>query len=247
MSTPEIERRMTFEAWPDLDMEVRAEGDGLTFRGYAAVFNSPSEDLGGFRETIMPGAFTRSVNAAMNGSRDIKMFLNHNSDVVLASTKAKTLRLSEDERGLMAEADLPDSAWGQPVATAVKRGDISAMSFGFNVPGKTSAGTPAQEWSTDHKQRTLHEVRLFEVSPVTGWPAYAATSASVRALISAVDWDDDEAIARILDELDEDKRQKLLTNLNQHVPSPLIPPALAERQARLADLVAKTGGFDEAA
>lgn len=227
--TAPIERRDAAVAWPEVDMEVRAVDDGLQFRGYAAVFDSVSEDLGGFREVIKPGAFTRSLNAAMNGNRDIRMFLNHNPDVVLGSTRAKTLRLSEDERGLLAEATLPDSAWGQPVAEAVRRGDIRSMSFGFMVDRKEGAS-----WSQDHKERTLHEVRLLEVSPVTGWPAYAATSASVRTLADAIDWTDEESARSVLDGLTDEQRGILFRLLNREQPAPFIDPRKAELMARFA-------------
>jgi hypothetical protein len=58
----------------------------------------------------------------------------------------------------------------------MKRGDVSSMSFGFSVPPKGDA------WSSDGATRELHQVRLHEVSIVTGFPAYEATTASVRSL-----------------------------------------------------------------
>lgn len=223
----QMEFRVAADSWPTTDLEVRSINDGLSFRGYAAVFDSRSEDLGGFRETIKPGAFTRSINAAANGGRDIKAFLNHNMDIVLGSTRAKTLRLVEDERGLLAEIDLPDSTWGHPVAEAVRRGDISAMSFGFTVPkgGDSWAGT----------ERTLHEVRLHEVSPVTGWPAYAATNASVRHLADAIDWTDDDAIGSVIAHLTDEQREALSRHLNLSKPIPFIAPDVAARIARLRE------------
>ena len=223
-----MEVRDAATAWPDQDFELRSVNDGLEFRGYAAVFNSQSEDLGGFRETIMPGAFSRSVNAAKNGGKDIKMFLNHNQDVVLDSTRARTLRLTEDERGLLAEATLPDSTWGHPVAEAIRRGDISAMSFGFSVAKN------GDSWTPDHTQRTLHEVRLFEVSPVTGWPAYSATNASVRTLIDSIDWEDEDAAQRIADGLSDTQRDLLLRVLNGRREDPMVSAWVAEQRARLA-------------
>lgn len=223
----DYERRAAAEAWPDLDFEVRSVNDGLEFRGYAAVYNSMSEDLGGFKEVIAPGAFTRAINAANNGSADIRMFLNHNSDIVLGSTKARTLRLSEDDRGLIAEATLPDSVWGHPVAEAVRRGDIRSMSFGFVVP------KGGDSWAEGHKVRTLHTVRLHEVSPITGWPAYTATSASVRSLVDAIDWTDDDAIERVVDGLDDDRRALLLRHLNKTAPTPFLAPSVADRLVRL--------------
>jgi HK97 family phage prohead protease len=227
-----MERRDAAVAWPDQDFELRAVGDGLEFRGYAAVFNSPSEDLGGFRETILPSAFERSLNAAANGKRDIKMFLNHNQDIVLASTRARTLRLSMDDRGLIAEASLPPGAWGQPVSEAVRRGDISAMSFGFVTEKNGDSRSP------DGTQRTLHDVRLLEVSPVTGWPAYTATSASIRTLVDSIDWTDEDSAERVLEGLSDEQQAIVLRLLNKKSPTPYLAPDVAERLARLRKLEA---------
>ena len=58
----------------------------------------------------------------------------------------------------------------------MKRGDVHAMSFGFSVPAK------GDKWSDDGMTRELHQIRLHEVSIVTGFPAYEATTASVRSL-----------------------------------------------------------------
>ena len=167
--TEKIEtRRLTVN-----DFEVRQgpAGDGMSFSGYAAVFNSDSEPLP-FIERIAPGAFKRSLKSKNN----IRMYLNHDSSMLLATTRAKTLRLMEDDRGLKVEADLPDTTIGRDLSTLIQRGDVDSMSFGFSVPPK------GDSWSDDGSVRELKEVRLYEVSVVTGFPAYQATSASVRSL-----------------------------------------------------------------
>jgi len=160
-----------YRGWNPEESEVRAVGDGMSFTGYAARFNSRSEYMG-FHETISPGAFTRTLKSR----NEVKAFLNHNTDVVLGSTRAGTLRLTQDDKGLLAEIDLPDTGAGRDLAVSVKRGDVSGMSFGFNVP------KGGDEWSADGAQRTLNEIALMEVSPVSGFPAYRATSASVRSI-----------------------------------------------------------------
>ena len=165
-----VERRVK----TDIDFELRidnAEADGMRFTGYAAVFNSDSEPLP-FIERIMPGAFNRSLKAR----NEVKLFKNHNMDEVLASTRSKTLKLTEDSTGLLAEATLPDTTAGRDLAVLMKRGDVHAMSFGFSVPAK------GDRWSDDGMTRELHQIRLHEVSIVTGFPAYEATTASVRSL-----------------------------------------------------------------
>ena len=144
---------------------------GMHFSGYAAVFDSPSEPLP-FIERISPGAFSQSL-ASRN---EIKLFVNHDTTRVLASKRSGTLRLSEDAYGLRVEADLPPTTDGNDLAILMRRGDVDSMSFGFSVP---SGG---DTWSNDGATRQLNEVRLHEVSIVTAFPAYQATTASVRSL-----------------------------------------------------------------
>lgn len=160
-------RELTFD-----DMELRAEGEGKTFRGYAIKYNAWSQDLGGFREMILPGALTRTLKSR----NEIKAFVNHDTNLVIGSTRAGTLRLTEDERGLLVEIDLPDTSYGRDLAVSVQRGDVSGMSFGFHVP------KGGDTWNADYSERVVSEIALHEVSPVTGFQAYRQTSASVRSL-----------------------------------------------------------------
>lgn len=166
------------------EFEVRElEDGGMHFEGYAAVFNSPSEPLP-FTERIAPGAFTRSLKSRNN----ILMYWNHDAGEVLASTRAGTMQLSEDERGLKVVADIAPTSRGKDVKVLLERGDIQSMSFGFSVI--------RDSWNEDGSERTLHSVRLGEVSLVAN-PAYTATTGttSIRGLDKvarsvAVDADD---------------------------------------------------------
>ena len=190
-------RRITVN---EFELRDAAEGAGMTFVGYGAVFNSDSEPLP-FTERIAPGAFSRSLRSR----NEIKMFVNHDTTQVLASKRAGTLRLSEDSHGLRVEADLPDTTAGRDMAFLIKRGDVADMTFGFSVP------RGGDSWSDDGATRELREVRLHEVSIVTGFPAYAATTASVRSLdglVEATGLEADKLNAAITalengDELDE--------------------------------------------
>ena len=153
-------------------LEVRAAdvADGMRFSGYAAVFNSDSEPLP-FIEQIAPGAFKRSLSSG----REIRMFNNHNTDQVLATTRNGSLTLTEDARGLKVDAQLPDTTLGRDLAVLIADGTVHSMSFGFSVP----AG--GDSWSEDGRSRVLREVMLHEVSIVQGFPAYPDTSgATVR-------------------------------------------------------------------
>jgi HK97 family phage prohead protease len=150
------------------DFEVRETPDGMTLSGYAAVFNSASEPLP-FIERIAPGAFKRSL-ASRN---DIKLLWNHSSSDVLGSTRAGTLRLYEDEKGLRVEADLPDTQAGRDAKVLIQRGDVTGFSFGFTVPAN------GDRWNDAGTERTLTSVRLLEVSTGVAFPAYSGTNTAV--------------------------------------------------------------------
>lgn len=154
------------------DLEIRADGDGMTLRGYAAVFNSPSQPLP-FIETIERGAFSNSLKSG----NDVKLLWNHDTGIVLGSTRAGTLRLIEDERGLLVEASLPDTQAGRDAATLIQRGDVTAFSFGFRIPVGGDVWASASE-------RVLKRVNVHEVSVGVAFPAYTATdgTATVRAM-----------------------------------------------------------------
>lgn len=162
----DLERR----AYP-VKVEIRSDEAGPPrLTGYAAVFNSLSEDLGGFREKIKPGAFANSIKIS-----DIRALWNHNPDYVLGRNKAGTLFLEEDERGLRIEIIPPETTWAKDLMESIRRGDVDQMSFGFR--------TRKDEWDDSNPNnivRTLVEVELFDVSPVT-YPAYPATSIGVRS------------------------------------------------------------------
>jgi HK97 family phage prohead protease len=175
------------------EIEVRAEGDGMSFSGYASVFNSPSEDLGGFIEYVAPGAFKRSLQSR----NEVKLLWNHDSGEPLASLRGGSLQLIEDERGLKVTATLPQTSRGRDVAELLRTNVISEMSFGFNVI--------KDSWSRDGQTRTLESVRLFEVS-VVSFGAYKATTATVRSAQPSINADDlAEALLKLEsgEELDE--------------------------------------------
>jgi len=146
--------------------EMRAQA-GNTIAGYAAVFNSWSEDLGGFIETIRPGAFGRAIRER----QDVVCLFNHDNNRVLGRVRSGTLELREDKAGLYYECRVPNSPTGRDVYEAIKRGDVSQCSFGFS--------NPTDVWSRDGSRRELLDLTLCDVSPVTR-PAYQATSVEAR-------------------------------------------------------------------
>lgn len=154
-------------------VEIRAAGDQkITVAGYAALFGSHTVIGDDYREVIARGAFAETILG------DVRALFNHDSGRVLGRTVAKTLRLAEDATGLATEIDLPDTTDGRDLATLVERGDISGMSFGFNVTKQTWDETG------DMPTRTILAVDLREVSPVT-FPQYTDTTIALRSLDAA--------------------------------------------------------------
>lgn len=151
------------------------EGKPPLVSGYASVFYDPADkgtefEFFGIRERVMPGAFDRAIR-----EDDVRGLFNHDANHVLGRTKAGTLRLSVDKKGLRYEADVPDTQSARDLVTSIKRGDVTGSSFAFRVTD--------EEWRKEDGReiRMILGVELFDVSPVT-FPAYEATSADVRAL-----------------------------------------------------------------
>ncbi len=153
--------------------ELRAESQGDKFQiaGYAALFNSPSKNLGGFVETIAPGAFDR----ALRENQLVRFTFNHSMDAVLARTDNGSLVLSKDAKGLRFVAQLnPNIQQHRDLFEACRSGLYNECSFAF------TAKPTGQTWSADGTQRTLTDVDLADVSLV-GVAAYEGTSASARS------------------------------------------------------------------
>ena len=196
-----------------LELRDAAEGDGMSFRGYAAVFNSDSEPLP-FIEQVAPGAFAKSLDSRNN----IRMLLNHDPAQVLGTTRSGTARVAEDTHGLRVDADLPPTTYGQDLSVMMKRGDVESMSFGFSVP------QGGDEWRDGGSRRILHEVRLHKVSVVT-FPAYPATVATVRSFDGLAQRSDVDAaeLSAAMDalnsgELSPDQYSLLRSVLDKHSP-----------------------------
>ena len=154
------------------DFESRAgEGESRTITGYGAVFDSLSQNLGGFREIIAPGAFDNVLD------NDTRALFNHDSNLILGRSTANTLALTVDNMGLRYNVDMPDTTYANDLMVSMKRGDVTQSSFGFVVE--------TDSWAEDDNGapvRTIRSVsRLLDVSPVT-YPAYPDTQVAVRSM-----------------------------------------------------------------
>lgn len=166
---------MGIERFPvGAQIEVRAaKADGKRqLVGYAVVYGTRSQDLGGFVEVIAPGAFTASIQ-----SDDIRALWNHDDNIVLGRTKSGTLQLVDEARGVRVAIDAPAGA-GQQIES-IERGDVDGMSFGFYVD------RDAWAMVDNLPVRTVLQARLVEVSPVA-FPAYLSSSVGMRSLYGEV-------------------------------------------------------------
>jgi HK97 family phage prohead protease len=158
----EIEQRSYQESRVSLSLDQH-------FEGYAIVFNVKSEDLGGFREIIMPEAVARTLREGL----DVRALVDHDSSKVIGRTSAGTLALTVDRHGLKVSIDPPKTSIARDLVESVRRGDISGMSFSFRTlddQWRMEDGLPIRE---------VTDMRIREVSVVT-FPAYSATEISAR-------------------------------------------------------------------
>ena len=149
---------------------TRDDGDDLIIEGYFAVFDSPYVLWDGATEIVKPGAFAGCL------SGDIRALIDHDTRLVLGRTKAGTLELREDARGLYGTIKINrDDADAMSLYARVQRGDVDQCSFGFDIEEETfvDLGGGQCRWE-------INKVNpLYEVSGVT-YPAYEETAVKAR-------------------------------------------------------------------
>ena len=189
-------------------VEWRAAADGKgpgVLVGYAAKYGTLSQNLGGFVETIAPGAFDKSLADNVR----VLCRYNHKDSHLLGTTEAGTLRVSSDDVGLPYEVDLPDTSSGRDCATLAARGDVRYSSFAFycieDEWGLTENGFPL---------RTLLQVQLVDVAPVNS-PAYLDTSVAKRSLAEHIQ----VPIEELGEKPTEDIRGLILGDMPQEAPA----------------------------
>lgn len=179
-SQPELRAARVY---PLDDLEVRESGAGseyFTVSGHAAVFNSRSHDLGGFREVIEPGAFTRVLADAP----DVHLVVGHDMNRPLARTRNATLELAQDERGLRMWARVKASTtYARDTLEAMRDGLMDGASFAFSVDRE------GQDWDEDEGGELVRTIRsfsgLFDVSVVAQGAYPEADAQAARSLLRA--------------------------------------------------------------
>lgn len=155
--------------------EAEDEGKGIV-EGMAIVYNSRT-DIGWFDEIIEQNALEHT------DMKDVRMLVNHDTSMIpLArsrnNTSNSTLQLIKDINGLKirAKLDIENNADAKSLYSAIKRGDISQMSFAFEVDGEAW-----EDEMSDHPLRRITSIsKIYEVSAVT-FPAYEQTEINARS------------------------------------------------------------------
>lgn len=160
------------------NFEMRAENDeknGDHITGRPIVYDSKT-DLGYFDEIIERGALDKT------NLKDVRFLVNHNTDMIpLARSRNNnensTMQMEVDKDGMSIRVNLDteNNSDARNLYSAIKRGDITGMSFMFSIND--------EEWEdldSDHPTRHIREIaQVLEVSAVT-FPAYESTEISAR-------------------------------------------------------------------
>lgn len=208
------------------EIEVRSVyADGsIPFRGHAALFGRRYSVYDMWLEEFAPGAFAKTIQEA-----DVRALINHDPNMVLARSKSGTLRLSEDKRGLVVEADMAPTTYAQDLAVTMGRGDVNQMSHAFR------AITEVWDESGKIPVRTVTQAQLFDVSVVT-YPMNEGTEASLRAVQF------DSMLRTLgLDELEAEQREAFLMQVTAGDIAPEFRPVLLRAQERITQLTPTAG------
>jgi len=172
--------------------------------GHASVYDSKSNDLGGFFEYIERGAFTQELI----DKSDVRALINHDASLIMARSKngEGTLNLKADDKGLGYEFDLdPELSYARDLAVSLKRGDVTSSSFAFTVG--------ADEWSTNdlgENIRTITKIdRLYDVSPVT-YPAYSQAESDLVVAQRGLKEYQESLVEETKEDIKEEKENNLV-------------------------------------
>lgn len=152
--------------------ELRAalDNDEPVVTGRAIVYNSWSEDLGGWREVIQPGAIELED--------DLRILFDHDTSMVIGRTKSGTATAVDDGMGVVMRATPPNTTWAKDMLESMKRGDIDQMSFRMMVLDDDFTYDPV----SDIVKRTVKRAAVSELS-IVSMPAYAETAATTRSRV----------------------------------------------------------------
>jgi HK97 family phage prohead protease len=153
------------------DVEIRVDTEKNKIGGYAVLYNVDTTIGNWYIERIAPGACTKTIM-----ENDIRCYFNHDPSLILGRKSSKTLRISEDSRGVSFECDLPNTDYAGNLRESISRGDVSGCSFSFRSIKEE------YQWAkmkSEMDRITLREIKLYELGPVTV-PQYESTTVGLR-------------------------------------------------------------------
>lgn len=175
-----MERRFLQNERARVSVEKRADGKEV-IAGYAAVFYDPNDP--GTEYVLWDDKYGRAVERVMPGAfdltNDVRGLFNHNPSLLLGRSRAGTMRLSIDTKGLRYEIDPAETTSCKDLVEHIRRGDLSGSSFSFGIPPEGQKWTTVQTGDKWSEVRELLKVELFDVGPVT-FPAYESTTSELR-------------------------------------------------------------------
>lgn len=196
-----------------LDSELRAGGDSRKIEGRSIVFNSLSQDLGGWKEQISPD----SINDEIINSSDIFFLLNHSDSRGILGRKRKgsgSLSTEIREDGVHFSFDAPQTSLGDELLEYIRRGDITQCSFAFTVDD--------DDWKEQEDGTYIRTIkkfhRIYDMSAVYT-PAYndtdvkcarfAEIKAQEAARFAEIKAQKEEEAKRKMEEMERQKEQEL--------------------------------------
>ncbi|GEM_PF-765373 len=150
---------------PEYRRAVIDSVEGRKLAGVAIRYGAEAQ-LGKFRERIASTAFTDSIEKG----EDILALLDHDPGKVLGRRSSGTLRLENGPDAMRFELDVPDTAAGRDTLALARRSDLGGMSFGMLVEDETR----------EDGVRVVMQAKLFEISVISSWPAYAGGTVEAR-------------------------------------------------------------------
>jgi len=158
--------------------EIRAKepggSDSLVLSGRPILYDQPTTinaPFGEYVEVIKRGALDEADLS------DVRLLYNHDMNKIPLARTPKTMHLTLEPAGLMMRAELPSTEDGRSVHTAVKRGDLSGMSFAFKVPEGGS------RYDAKTNTRTITKIEKVYECSIVAFPAYPQTSVEARSQI----------------------------------------------------------------
>lgn len=188
-------------------VDTNEEGKDVVV-GYASVYDSRSNNLGGFYEYIERGAFTDELIQ----KSDVRALINHDASKIMARSKngLGTLNLKADEKGLRYQFEIdPELSYAKDLAISLKRGDISQSSFAFTIAPN------GDEWSTDADGNNIRTIKkfdqIFDISSVT-FPAYSQAESDLVVAQRGLEAYKKSLVEETKEEIIEEKENNLVRN-----------------------------------